>query len=850
MSLEEYKITDGHIAQKGVVAAPDRLTGTAAQNKAIFDRLIREAVKSVFNGLIDALSNGGAGEIGVEAIEGVTGDNVQTILESLKILLDGKEGAAEAAAALLLKADKTETAQHIKSVSFNAQNGVFTFTKQNGQTVTIDTMLEKLAVNFQYDATTQELVLTLADGTTQRISLSAFITETEFVDSDQIDFSVSSHKVTATIKQGSITDAMLSSGLVTLLQGYVSSAAGSATNASTSAAAAAGSASAASGSAGAAAASAAAAQSAAYTAAADAAAQAAEQTAGQIRTEMQGYVSDAAASKNAAAASEQAAARSKNAAASSASAAASSQTAAAGSAGAAATSAGNAATSETNATNSATAAAASAAAAESAAQMAAQEAAEAAAQEAAEAVREEVAEDAQKAADSAEDSEAWAVGQRGGVDVPTTDETYHNNAKYWAAQAQQAAGGGVTSFNGRSGVVTPQIGDYTAEQVGAIPSTEKGAAGGVATLGADGKVPSSQLPALGFTPRIVVTAPTGSTVTCTKGSTVLTASEVSGAWTFDVPDYGTWTVNAVKGSKSASESVEVTEVKQYTLTLEFVPDDVDSASWATISAVSAAGLGDTYWDAGDCKKIRLNGNIGEYLTLSNKDVYVFILGFNHNSAKGETQGILWGGFKTAKTNGTLFALFDSKYSPDYDWESYTDGHKHFTMNHSQNTNAGGWKGCDFRYDILGACSSKGADATTATRSNPPSNTLAAALPADLRSVLKLRTHYVDNTGNSSNVAANVTAVVDLISLMAEFEIFGTQTWANQYEKDKQAQFAYFAAGNAHKWVKETAASTGLYVWEASPCYNIATAFCRVRDTGDANPEHAYCSLALAAAFLT
>ena len=32
-------------------------------------------------------------------------------------------------------------------------------------------------------------------------------------------------------------------------------------------------------------------------------------------------------------------------------------------------------------------------------------------------------------------SEAWAVGQRGGADVPTTDATYHNNAKYYAEQA-------------------------------------------------------------------------------------------------------------------------------------------------------------------------------------------------------------------------------------------------------------------------------------------------------------------------------------------------------------------------------------------------------------------------------
>lgn len=40
----------------------------------------------------------------------------------------------------------------------------------------------------------------------------------------------------------------------------------------------------------------------------------------------------------------------------------------------------------------------------------------------------------------ATDSEAWAVGKRGGVDVDQTDETYHNNSKFWSQMAQQAAG--------------------------------------------------------------------------------------------------------------------------------------------------------------------------------------------------------------------------------------------------------------------------------------------------------------------------------------------------------------------------------------------------------------------------
>lgn len=38
------------------------------------------------------------------------------------------------------------------------------------------------------------------------------------------------------------------------------------------------------------------------------------------------------------------------------------------------------------------------------------------------------------------EAEAWAVGQRDGVDVPSTDETYHNNAKYYAGQYTTLAG--------------------------------------------------------------------------------------------------------------------------------------------------------------------------------------------------------------------------------------------------------------------------------------------------------------------------------------------------------------------------------------------------------------------------
>lgn len=37
-----------------------------------------------------------------------------------------------------------------------------------------------------------------------------------------------------------------------------------------------------------------------------------------------------------------------------------------------------------------------------------------------------------------EDAEAWAVGQRGGVNVGNSDETYHNNSKYYSQQANSS----------------------------------------------------------------------------------------------------------------------------------------------------------------------------------------------------------------------------------------------------------------------------------------------------------------------------------------------------------------------------------------------------------------------------
>ena len=72
---------------------------------------------------------------------------------------------------------------------------------------------------------------------------------------------------------------------------------------------------------------------------------------------------------------------------------------------------------------------------------------------------------------------------------------------------------------------------------------------------------------------IVVTYPTGSTLTCTLGSKVLTAKDTSGKWVFGLPSIGDWVVEAVSGSKSTSKTVSITDegqVETVELTYQFV----------------------------------------------------------------------------------------------------------------------------------------------------------------------------------------------------------------------------------------------------------------------------------------
>lgn len=324
----------------------------------------------------------------------------------------------------------------------------------------------------------------------------------------------------------------------------------------------------------------------------------------------------------------------------------------------------------------------------------------------------------------------------------------------------------------------------------------------------------------GLSPRIVVTATTGSTVTCTKGGTTLTATEVGGKWTFNLNDFGTWTVSATLGDKYKTQDVDVVWAQVYEVTLLFVDATLNNNDWETIKQVAYASEGANYWSVGDTKQITINGKLSDGLTLNNYSTWVYIIGFDHNKDV-EGTGIAFGGFKTAQANGTDICLCDSAY------QTAKSSGQWFNMNNFA-SNTGGWKNSRMRSTTLPLVKS--------------------AFPSELTSVIKTTSIYSDNTGGGSNVASHVTETQDDLYLLAEWEIFGERIRANSYEHNYQQQYAYYAAGNSKVKYRHDSTATAVYWGSRSVYATDNQGFCEVTPNNTNYATTAYYSLGLAPAF--
>ena len=344
-----------------------------------------------------------------------------------------------------------------------------------------------------------------------------------------------------------------------------------------------------------------------------------------------------------------------------------------------------------------------------------------------------------------------------------------------------------------------------------------------------------------------MSSPTGKiTVTRAGDGTITATSNNQGVATVSVSG-NTVTVNNVNQSNgSAVITIKVAAGTNHTapsdktcnVTASFISKTLNDNEWSAISSVSSTGA--NYWAVGDRKAVAINGTVGTKAI--NATYYVYILGFNHNSSR-EGNGITFGGFKTALSGGTDICLVDDNYN------SYsTGGQKWFNMNHSANTNSGGWKGCDLRYDVLGSTNTNNGDATATTATSPVSGTLMAALPSALRAVMKPMNIYTDNTGGGSDTASYVTKSVDYLPLLAEYEIFGTRSYANSAEQNYQQQYQYYKNGNSRVKYRHTATSSTAGWWGRSPIYYSSAYFCSVGTNGTADANNARGSTGLAPAF--
>lgn len=294
--------------------------------------------------------------------------------------------------------------------------------------------------------------------------------------------------------------------------------------------------------------------------------------------------------------------------------------------------------------------------------------------------------------------------------------------------------------------------------------------------------------------QIIVTVQSGATVTATKGSLSVSGTSVNGTCTLVVPEEGEWMVSATLGGEtSVPKTVTITPTTR--TELAFLDPILNNNTWEKIKQISDNGTAANYWSIGDRKEVTLDGTVG-HLTLSNYVTYAFIIGFNHNQELEGNNRIHFQLAKTALSGGTDVAFCDSLCDTTVSTTGY------FSMN-STPASSGGWESSQMRKNICGISLSS------------YSGTILAVIPTALRAVLKSVTKYTNNVGGTTSASA-VTATTDYFFLLSEYEAFGTISRGNLNEKSKQAQYAYYSAGNSKVKYKYDNTSEGVNWWLRSP----------------------------------
>lgn len=91
------KITDDELYENGVCSAKDVLTGTPAENKAVFDKMVSKLVAPAYNAAVDAINEINNTEKGIQANESQrqTAENQRQTAETARKTAESQRVAAE-----------------------------------------------------------------------------------------------------------------------------------------------------------------------------------------------------------------------------------------------------------------------------------------------------------------------------------------------------------------------------------------------------------------------------------------------------------------------------------------------------------------------------------------------------------------------------------------------------------------------------------------------------------------------------------------------------------------------------------------------------------------------------------
>lgn len=260
-----------------------------------------------------------------------------------------------------------------------------------------------------------------------------------------------------------------------------------------------------------------------------------------------------------------------------------------------------------------------------------------------------------------------------------------------------------------------------------------------------------------------------------------------------------YTEDGVTKSVSRTVNVEASSVG---------PDPVlNNNDWATIKSVADSGTAAQYWSVGDYKEVSVAAGKVDNMNAVAGTYRAVIIGINHNPTY-------------ENPNSIDFAVGQDTNGVDI---CFRDGGTGVRMNAS-NTTAGGWTGSQMYLTYL-----------------PQFYNLLSG-NTGLQEAMIVPKKYTHNyTGGSGNNSATYVTLSENASykmfLMAEFEIFGSRSYANSYEQNKQMQYAYYSSSGLAKSKIRYRTDTGAASvwWERSAsCYGSTTNyFCYVITSGGA-----------------